>query len=60
MKIRVEQIGELYYPQYRRMCLWRNFAKLAGHEYEVNVKFDNLEKAKQYAKKFDNVIHEVN
>lgn len=60
MKVRVEQIGELYYPQYRRMCVWRNFTKLAGHEYEVSVKFDNLEKAKQYAKKFDNVIHEVN
>ena len=60
MKVRVEQIGELYYPQYRRMCVWRNFTKLAGHEYEVNVKFDNLEEAKQYAKKFDNVIHEVN
>ena len=63
MKVRVEQIGELYYPQYRRMCLWRNFTKLAelpGQIYEVNVKFDNLEEAKQYAKKFDNIIHEVN
>lgn len=60
MKVRVEQIGELYYPQYRRMCVWRNFTKLAGHEYEVSVKFDNLEEAKQYAKKFDNIIHEVN
>ena len=60
MKVRVEQRGELYYPQYRRMCLWRNFTKLAGHEYEVSVKFDNLEEAKQYAKKFDNIIHEVN
>lgn len=50
MKVRVEQIGELYYPQYRRMCVWRNFTKLAdlpGHTYDINVKFDNLEKAKQ-------------
>lgn len=60
MKVRVEQIGELYYPQYRRMCVWRNFMMIVGHEYEVSVKFDNLEEAKQYAKKFDNVIHEVN
>ncbi len=63
MKVRVEQIGELYYPQYRRMCVWRNFTKLSdlpGQRYEVKVKFDNLEEAKQYAKKFDNIIHEVN
>ena len=26
---------------------------------QIDVKFDNLEEAKQYAKKFDNVIHEV-
>lgn len=64
MKIRVEQIGELYYPQYRRMCLWRNFktpaSAMPGHTYDIDVKFANLEKAIQYAKKFDNVIHEVN
>ena len=63
MTVRVEQIGELYYPQYRRMCVWRNFTKLSdlsGQIYEVSVKFDNLEEAKQYAKKFDNIIHEVN
>lgn len=63
MKVRVEQIGELYYPQYRRMCLWRNFTKLLDlpvQMYNIDVKFDNLEEAKQYAKKFDNVIHEVN
>ena len=64
MKVRVEQIGELYYPQYRRMCVWRNFktpaSVMPGQIYEVSVKFDNLEKAKQYAKKFDNIIHEVN
>ena len=64
MKVRVEQIGELYYPQYRRMCVWRNFkipaSVMPGQIYEVSVKFANLEEAKQYAKKFDNVIHEVN
>ena len=63
MKVRVEQIGELYYPQYRRMCVWRNFTKLSdllGQIYEVSVKFTNLEEAKQYAKKFDSIIHEVN
>ena len=64
MKVRVEQIGELYYPQYRRMCVWRNFKTTAstipGQIYEVSVKFTNLEEAKQYAKKFDNIIHEVN
>lgn len=64
MKVRVEQIGELYYPQYRRMYIWRNFktpaSVIPGYTYEVSVKFDNLEKAIQYAKKFDNIIHEVN
>ena len=61
MKVRVEQIGELYYPQYRRMCVWRNFMRIVGHElYHETIKFDNLEEAKQYAKKFDNIIHEVN
>ena len=64
MKVRVEQIGELYYPQYRRMCVWRNFktsvSPMPGQIYEVSVKFANLEEAKQYAKKFDNIIHEVN
>ena len=64
MKVRVEQIGELYYPQYRRMCVWRNFktsvSVMPGQIYEIDVKFDNLEKAKQYAKKFDNIIHEAN
>lgn len=64
MKVRVEQIGELYYPQYRRMCVWRNFktpaSVIPGQIYEVSVKFANLEEAKQYAKKFDNIIHEVN
>lgn len=63
MKVRVQQIGELYYPQYRRMCVWRNFTKLLDlpvQMYNIDVKFDNLEEAKQYAKKFDNVIHEVN
>ena len=54
MKVRVEQIGELYYP-------WRNFMRIVGHEpYHETIKFDNLEEAKQYAKKFDNIIHEVN
>ena len=63
MKVRVEQIGELYYPQYRRMCLWRNFTKLVdlpGQIYDIDVKFDNLEEAIKYAKKFDKTIHEVN
>ena len=64
MKVRVEQIGELYYPQYRRMCVWRNFktpaSVMPGQIYEVSVKFANLEEAKQYAKKFDKIIHEVN
>ena len=65
MKVRVEQIGELYYPQYRRMWVWRNFkeyaaAPMPGHIYEVDVKRKSLEKAIQYAKKFDNIIHEVN
>ncbi len=64
MKVRVEQIGELYYPQYRRMCLWRNFntpaSVIPGQIYEVSVKFVNREEAIQYAKKFDNIIHEVN
>ena len=64
MKVRVEQIGELYYPQYRRMCVWRNFktpaSVMPGQIYEVSVKFANLEEAIQYAKKFDSVIHEVN
>ena len=64
MKVRVEQIGELYYPQYRRMYVWRNFktpaSVIPGHIYEVSVKFANLEEAKQYAKKFDKIIHEVN
>ena len=64
MKVRVEQIGELYYPQHRIICLWRNFntpaSIMPGQIYEVSVKFDALEEAKQYAKKFDNIIHEVN
>ena len=64
MKVRVEQIGELYYPQYRRMCLWWNFktpaSVLPGQIYEVSVKFANLEEAKQYAKKYAKIIHEVN
>ena len=63
MKVRVEQIGELYYPQYRRMCVWKNFTKLAdlpGQIYEVSVKFDNLDDAIKYSKKYDNVIHEIN
>ncbi len=64
MKVRVKQIGELYYPQYRRMCVWRNFktpaSVIPGQIYEVSVKFVNLEEAIQYAKKFDNIIHEVN
>ena len=64
MKVRVEQIGELYYPQYRRMCLWRNFktqvSVMLGQIYDIDVKFDSLEEAKQYAKKFDKTIHEVN
>jgi hypothetical protein len=64
MKVRVEQIGEVYYPQYRRMCLWRNFQTQAsvvpGHTYDINVRFSTLAEAIAYAKQFDNVIHEVN
>ena len=65
MKVRVEQIGELYYPQYRRMCAWRNFQEVSNimtihSKVMADVKFDNLEKAIKYAKKFDNIIHEVN
>ena len=64
MKVRVEQIGELYYPQYRRMCLWRNFKTLvstiSGHTYDIDVEFTGLEEAIKYAKKFDKTIHEVN
>lgn len=61
MKVRVEQIGKLYYPQYRRMCIWRNFRiDSPGRAFDIDVKFDNLEEAKQYAKKFDKTIHEVN
>ena len=64
MKVRVEQIGELYYPQYRRMCVWRNFktpvSVMPGQMYDIDVKFTSLEEAKQHAKKFDKTIHEVN
>ena len=60
MKVRVEQIGELYYPQYRRMCVWRNFYRPEVNKTYGEVVFATLEEAKQYAKKFDNVIHEVN
>ena len=61
MKVRVEQIGELYYPQYRRMCVWRNFkTDSPGKAYDIDVKFTCLEEAIKYAKKFDNIIHEVN
>ena len=66
MKVRVEQIGELYYPQYRRMCLWRmclwrNFkTDSPGHTYDIDVKFGTLEEAIRYAKKFDKTIHEIN
>lgn len=65
MKVGVEQIGELYYPQYRRMCVWRNFQEVSNSmtiysKVMTDVKFDNLEEAKQYANKFDNIIHEIN
>ena len=60
MKVRVEQIGELYYPQYRRMCLWRNFHKPESNKTYSEVVFATLEEAIKYAKQFDNVIHEVN
>ena len=33
---------------------------MTGHTYEIDVKFDSLEEAIKYAKKFDNIIHEVN
>ena len=59
MKLRVEQIGEMYYPQYRRMCIWKNFYKWVGYETEEVVKFANLEEAAKYAKQFNNKIYEV-
>ena len=59
MKIRVEQIGELYYPQYRRMCAWKNYVKPVGHDtYEVVV-FNTLDQVIDYAKSYDTKVYEI-
>ena len=62
MKVRVEQIGELYYPQYRRMCVWKNYTRFDTHfgqgVYETVV-FNTLEEATNYAKRQAAIIHEI-
>ena len=59
MRVRVEQIGEVYYPQYRRLMMWSNCIKSVGYEAYESVKFDNLKDAEKYAKSLIHKVHKV-
>jgi len=58
-KVRVKQIGEMYYPQYRFMFVWSNFLKSTSHESSLVIKFGTLEEATEYAKGALIKVHEV-
>jgi len=59
MKVRVKQIGELYYPQYRFLFVWNTFQEMVGIDVLNTVKFGVLEDAIKYAKKATYKIHPV-
>jgi len=58
-KVRVKQIGEMYYPQYRFMFIWNNFQKMVSMDEYETVRFSTLEKATKYAKGALIKVHEV-
>jgi len=59
MKVRVEQIGEVYYPQYKKFIMWCNCLKSVGYEIYESIKFDTLEDAEKYAKSLVHKVHKV-
>ena len=59
MKLRVKQIGEVYYPQYRRFFIWTNFYEDVGYD-DLSLKaFATLEEAKKYANNVVVRIHPI-
>jgi len=49
MKQRVKRIGGVYYAQYRRWGIWRNYEKLVGYEtYTAPIGFATYESANNY------------
>ena len=58
-KVRVKQIGDMYYPQYRFMFVWHDFNKIESYGLYKVVRFNTLEKATKYAKSALIKVHEV-
>ena len=58
-KVRVKQIGEMYYPQYRFMFIWNNFLKSTSPESSTAIKFGTLKEAIMYARSTLIKVHEV-
>ena len=59
MKVRVEQIGEVYYPQYKKFILWYDCLESIAPNMYKPIKFNNLKDAKEYAKTLIPKIHKV-
>jgi hypothetical protein len=62
MKYRIEQIGEVYYPQYRRWFVWKCFERAAGGSvcgvvYET-IRFGSASGAMKYLNKVKHKILE--
>ena len=63
MKQRVERIGEVYYPQYRRWFIWRTYqhavgGTVCGIVYEY-VKFPTKEQAERYCLDRQHKIYKI-
>lgn len=59
MKVRVKQIGELFYPQYKKIFFWENFKSLKSYDYYESVRFTRMEDALKYARNSIVTIHKA-
>ena len=48
MFVRVQRIGGVYYPQYKRLFWWNYFYSLRAYDYMEKAVFNTLEEAKEY------------
>ena len=48
LKVRVQRIGDAYYPQYKRWVFWDYFISPIGYDSYTTIKFNNLEDATHY------------
>lgn len=47
-KTRIERIGPIYYPQYKKLFMWQYFFEEVGYDNHKVIKFDTLKEANDF------------